>query len=75
MSIEITVYIHIFIHHLWEMMKNLNSVNINLFTLEGLEKLNDMITQYYFRSTNRRKNHVKQIFQKRNRIEQIIFKN
>ena len=45
-SHRITPYIHVFGEHLWEMVK-LHG-NINLFTMEGLEKLNDFDYQALF---------------------------
>ena len=46
--------------------------NLNFFNQQGLEKLNDFIRLYYFRSTNKKRNdnkYLKQLLEKRNRIE------
>ena len=58
---------HTFSHHLWEMVKIHG--DISLFTMQGLEKLNDLTTGHYFCSTNRNENYLKQLLCKRNRME------
>ena len=64
---------HIFVHHTWEFVRDFGE--INLYNMEGSEKLNDLMTSYYFRSTNRnRKKKLIQLLQKRNRIEQHLIK-
>ncbi len=40
-----------------------------LFTMQRLEKLNDLSTQHYFRSTNRQVDYLFQSIRKRNRVE------
>ena len=68
---EVTPYIHIFAHHVWEFVRDYGDINI--FNMEGNEKLNDLMTSYYFRSTNRnREKKVCQLIQKRNRCEQHL---
>ena len=45
---------------------------ISPFTQQGLEKLNDKTTKYFFRSTNQRElDSLKQIVLKRNRVEYL----
>ena len=46
--------------------------NINLYNQQGMEKLNDFIRLYYFRSSNKKRSdnkQLKQLLEKRNRIE------
>jgi hypothetical protein len=43
---------------------------LKLFSL-GLEKLNDLTTKLYFQSTNKKKDFLKQMLDKRNRIEKM----
>ena len=64
---NITPYIHIFVQHLYEIV-DLHE-DINLFTMQGLEKLNDMTTKHYFNSTNKGSNYLTQLLAKRNRME------
>lgn len=71
---RITPYIHIFADHLAEMIE-LHG-DINAFSMQGLEKLNDLTTQHYFSSTNHHPDkYLKQIIDKRNRLEFINFLN
>jgi hypothetical protein len=66
----ITPYIHVFSFHITDFLKKFN--NVNIFNAQGLEKLNDLTTIYYQRSTNKNlKNnfYLKQLIEKRNRIE------
>lgn len=67
---NITPYMHAFVAHMHEFVK-LHG-NVNLFNLQGLEKLNDLTTIHYFRSTNKHnKNHsaLEQLLKKKNRLE------
>ena len=64
---QITPYIHIFSSHLFEMIR-LHG-NISLFSMQGLEKLNDLTTMAYFSSTNKHNDFLVQLIQKRNRLE------
>lgn len=66
---EITPYIHVFISHLSQFVDMHN--DINKFNIQGLEKLNDLTTSQYFRGTNKKKDYLKQILAKRNRIEYL----
>jgi len=59
-------YLHIFRFHLIEMIQKYG--NINKFSTQSLEKLNDFSTQYYHLGTNK-KNFLSQLISKRNRIE------
>lgn len=69
-SKNITPYIHIFIHHLCQF--NELHFDVNSFNMQGLEKLNDMTTRQYFSATNKKeKEFLKQILNKRNRIEYL----
>ena len=67
---HITPYIHSFVFHIPEFIKLHGDVN--LFNLQGLEKLNDISTQNYHRSSNKKndnKQYIKQMIEKRNRLE------
>jgi hypothetical protein len=64
---HITPYIHIFVQHLHEIVEIHD--NVGLYTMQGLEKLNDITTQHYFNSSNKSCNYLKQLLNKRNRIE------
>ena len=50
-------YIHIFISHLFQQVEYLKTKNlvINDFSMQGIEKLNDSVTKYFQRSTNKNK--------------------
>jgi hypothetical protein len=50
---KISPYIHIFVFHLPEFI--LKYKNLNLFSMQGLEKKNDFIKQNFIRQTNRKK--------------------
>lgn len=63
---EITPYIHMFGVHLPFFYDRF--VNLNYFSAQGLEKLNDMSTFQYFKSTNKKKNYLEQILNKDCRI-------
>ena len=65
---QVTPYIHFLTSHIPEMLKFHGS--LRGFTQQGLEKLNDIITQDYFKSTNHR-NSLKQIMLKLNRLEDL----
>jgi hypothetical protein len=45
---------HTFVSHLHEFVRLYEDVN--QFTTQGLEKMNDLCTGYYFRSNNKRDN-------------------
>ena len=67
---SITPYVHSFVFHMPEFLRMYD--DINQFNMQGLEKLNDLATQYYHNSTNRNKKantYITQIIAKRNRIE------
>jgi hypothetical protein len=65
-----SLYVHAFTSHVPEMLAK--HINLNFYNQEGLEKLNDFIRIYYFRSSNKNlfnKSYLHQILNKRNRIE------
>ena len=67
---NLTSYIHIFCFHLPNFVEKFE--NINLFSMQGLEKLNHITKIHYFRQTNRhRKNNefTLTLLQKINRME------
>jgi hypothetical protein len=67
----VTPYIHVFCNHLHEFI-NVHG-DVNVFNLEGLEKLNDISTIEFFRSSNRwlerKSNFLIQIIKRRSRLE------
>ena len=68
--IPITPYIHTFAFHVPEFLEKFHDVNI--FNVQGLEKLNDFTTQNFHLSTNRKLSnmkYLKQLFDKQNRID------
>ena len=70
----VTPYIHIFVAHAHEIIQLYG--DINKFTCQGIEKLNDLETMYYFRSNNKQKNtDLIELLQKRNRIEFNYYSN
>lgn len=67
---HITPYMHAFVFHLPEFVKL--HKNISLFSLQGLEKFNDVSTSIYHRCTNKKndeKKYLKQMIEKQNRTE------
>jgi hypothetical protein len=71
---KITVYMHIFGEHLWQCVK-LHG-DINLFTMQGLEKLNDLMKLAYFSSSNKHSGGPNscenQMINKKNRIDFLL---
>jgi len=68
--IPITPYIHTLAFHVPEFLEKFHDVNI--FNVQGLEKLNDFTTQNFHLSTNRKLSnmkYLKQLFDKQNRID------
>jgi len=63
---KMTPYIHFFCFHLHESYKNFG--NLEYFSAQGLEKLNDLSTFQFFGGTNKHKNFIKQILEKDFRI-------
>ena len=69
-SKDVTPYIHCLGMHVSQFLDLHGS--IILFTQQGLEKLNDMMTIHFQRSSNHRETEAfKQMLQKRNRIEEL----
>lgn len=67
---QITPYIHCYVFHMPEFIVNFRE--INLYNLQGLEKLNDFSTQIYHSATNKHKidkSFIIQMIRKRNRME------
>ena len=48
---QVTPYIHLFVAHLADFISSFGDVDI--FNIQGLEKLNDFTSQQYFRATNK----------------------
>ena len=63
---DITPYMHVLAYHVPEVMRMYG--NISYFCQQGLEKLNHLVTKWYFRSTNFGSSSLKQIMQKQHRI-------
>ena len=64
-------YIHVLITHILEFY---TYGNIAVFNQQGLEKLNDEVTQHYFQSTNHRNiESLKQLLLKLNRLEEMAY--
>ena len=67
---DVTPYIHAFAMHVGEFLKLYG--NIVKFSQQGLEKLNDLTTTHFQHSSNHRElEALKQMLQKRNRIEDL----
>lgn len=64
---DVTPYMHVLMNHVPDSLR-LHG-NISNFSQQGLEKLNDYVTAWYFRSTSHIKNQAfRQVMQKQNRI-------
>ena len=64
---DVTPYMHAFAQHVPEFLRLYG--NIVIFSQQGLEKLNDLTTKHYQRATNHHYDALKQVLEKRNRIE------
>lgn len=65
---NVTPYMHVMMNHISESM--LLHGNLNPFSMQAVEKTNDVLTKCYFRSTNHHTdNALVQVMQKQNRIE------
>ncbi|CAF4406345.1 unnamed protein product, partial [Didymodactylos carnosus] len=60
---QITLYIHVFISHLHEFYDLFN--NLKIFSLQGVERLNELLTRDYFTGTNRKGEYFQQMIKKR----------
>ena len=72
---QITPYIHTFVFHLGELTEK--HKNINIYSCQGLERLNEFIKKMYFCSSNKNNylnSFLRQIILKRNRIELYLLK-
>ena len=65
----VTPYMHAFVFHLHEFVHLYK--DINAFNCQGLEKLNDISTGHYFKSTNKGATALHQMLKKRNRMEYL----
>ncbi len=63
---KITPYIHFLFYHLHEAYSKFG--NLNYYSAQGLEKLNDLSTYQFFGSTNKSKTFIKQMLEKDFRI-------
>ena len=67
---NVTPYMHLMVSHLPEFLRIHGS--ISMFTQQGLEKLNDVYTQFFFRGSNHRATEaLKQILLRKNRVEHL----
>jgi hypothetical protein len=65
--------VHSFAFHVPEFIRKYG--RLCQFTQQGLEKLNDLTTQHYLRSSNHRNSEaLRQVLQKRNRLEELTDK-
>jgi hypothetical protein len=64
---HVTPYAHLFVAHLADLIKTFGDVDI--YNIQGLEKLNDLTTKEYYRATNRKKFCTYQMLMHRLRIE------
>ena len=65
----VTPYMHAFVSHLHEFVFLYK--DINAFNCQGLEKLNDITTNQYFKGTNKKSTALRQMMDKRNRMEYL----
>ena len=63
---DVTPYMHVLAYHIPEVMRLYG--NPTSFCQQGLEKLNDLVTKWYFRSSNFGKDSFRQIMHKQHRI-------
>jgi len=49
---HVTPYVHLFVGHLADFIRTFGDVDI--YNIQGLEKLNDLTTQQYYRATNKK---------------------
>ena len=67
---HVTPYVHVFAMHVPQFIRLYR--NITKFTQHGLEKLNDLTTKQYLRSTNHRETEaLVQLIENRNRLEEL----
>lgn len=66
---NVTPYIHALMNHVGQFMRIHGC--ILAFTQQGLEKLNDIMTKNFFRSSCHREEALKQLIEKQNRIEHL----
>ena len=69
-STDCIVYMHHLCGHLSDRIAKFG--DMDLFNIQGLEKLNDITTTQYFRGTNRKYDYMSQLMYKRVRIEGFI---
>ena len=67
---DVTPYMHILVYHVSEIIQMHGS--LSQYTEQGLERLNDNVSKWYFRSTGFSQNlALKQILQKQNRMRKL----
>ena len=64
---NITPYLHVTCHHLTEQYEFMNG-NIDLYSTEGLEKLNDFTICQFFRATNNKGPWIRQLLERDQRL-------
>ncbi len=68
MDSKITPYIHIFVYHIPDLIES--HKNLNLFSMQGMEKANHFVKINFFRQTNHQKNgFTTTLLEKLNRLE------
>ncbi|RNA33906.1 hypothetical protein BpHYR1_024178 [Brachionus plicatilis] len=70
LSTHLTPYIHAFTTHLFQFQRVYG--DINLFNLQGLEKLNDQTTNEYFKSSNKGPKTMVQLILRRLRMDHFM---
>ena len=66
---HVTPYMHTLVYHIPKFISLHGS--LARFSQQGLERLNDIITKDYFRSTNHRNDALQSLMMKLNRIEEL----
>ena len=69
---KLTPYVHSFVFHVPEFIQNYK--NLNLFSTQALEKLNNVTKTNFFKNTNKRNTFLQQLLEKANRVEFITLK-
>ncbi|CAF1213593.1 unnamed protein product [Didymodactylos carnosus] len=64
----VTPYLHVLSNHNVEFLEKDDSHDVNAYNLQGVEKLNDMITTDFYRCTNKKNDTIEQMFRRRYRL-------
>lgn len=67
---DVTPYMHVLMYHVPEAIRIHGDINI--FSQQGMEKMNDSVTSWYFRSSNHNGiDALQQVMMKQNRVEYL----